>query len=53
MQTYYGLTNQLVWLKVDNSVHTAQDFIIIVDEENFIKMATQTIEVLNGINANK
>ena len=45
MKTYYGLTDQLVWLKVDNAVHKAEDFIIILDEENFNKMLNQAFKL--------
>jgi hypothetical protein len=48
MKTYYALTNQLVWLKADNLLHKAEDFIIILDEENFVKIINQAIDLANN-----
>ena len=53
MKTYYGLSNQLVWLKVDNALHRADEFIIIVDEENFVKIINQAIDLANSSIVNK
>lgn len=50
MKTYYGLSNQLVWLKIDNLLHKAEDYIIILDEENFIKIINQAVELKESIN---
>ena len=51
MKTYYGLSSQLLWVKIDPSMHKSEDFLIIFDEENFKKFATQTIDILNNINS--
>ena len=53
MKTYYGLTNQLFWLKVDNTLHKAEDFIIVLDEENFVKIINQAIDLANNTIVNK
>lgn len=51
MKTYYGLNPQLIWVKIDPSVHKSEDFIIIFDEDNFKKFATHTIDTLNNISS--
>jgi len=47
MKTYYGLNAQLIWVKIEGSGQTAEDFIIILDEDNFKKFANQTLAFLN------
>jgi len=47
MKTYYGLSNQLVWLRLDRVPHKAEDFIVILDEENFVKVINQAIDLAN------
>jgi len=53
MKTYYGLSSQLVWLKLGSVPHKAEDFIIILDEENFVKVINQAIDLANESIASK
>ena len=53
MKTYYGLSNQLIWLKLDSVPHKAEDFVIILDEENFVKVINQAIDLANESIASK
>lgn len=53
MKTYYGLSNQLIWVKLDNPPYRAEDYTIILDEENFIKVINQAIDLANESIANK
>lgn len=53
MKTYYGFSNQLIWIKLDNLPHKAEDYIIILDEENFVKVINQAIDLANESIVNK
>jgi hypothetical protein len=48
MKTCYGLSNQLIWVKLDSSKYRAEDFIVILDEANFVKMLNQTSELIGS-----
>jgi len=48
MKTYYGLSTNLVWLKIDNPAQKAEDFVIILDEENFVKILNQASELIGS-----
>ena len=47
MNTYYGLTTQLVWVKFAGGQGSASDFVLVLDEENFRKLINQANELLN------
>jgi hypothetical protein len=47
VNTYYGLTTQLVWVKFAGGQGSASDFVLVLDEENFRKLINQANELLN------
>jgi hypothetical protein len=47
VNTYYGLTTQLVWVKFVGGQGSASDFVLVLDEENFRKLINQANELLN------
>jgi hypothetical protein len=47
VNTYYGLTTQLVWVKFAGGQGSASDFVLVLDEENFLKLINQANELLN------
>lgn len=48
MKTYYGLSTNLVWLKINDPAQKAGDFLLILDEENFVKMLNQASELIGS-----
>jgi hypothetical protein len=47
VNTYYGLTTQLVWVKIVGGGYSADNFVLVLDEENFRKLINQANELLN------
>jgi hypothetical protein len=47
VNTHYGLTTQLVWVKIAGEQGSASDFLLVLDEENFRKLINQANELLN------
>ena len=48
MKTYYGLSTQLIWVKIESSGYRAEDFVVILDEENFVKILNQASELIGS-----
>lgn len=46
MNTYYGLTTQLVWVKFAGGQGSASDFVLVLDEANFRKLIGQANSLL-------
>jgi len=46
MKDYYGLTTQLVWVKISGEEYSADNFIIVLDKENFKKLIDQANSIL-------
>ena len=47
MKDYYGLTTQLVWVKILGEEYSADNFIIVLDKENFKKLIDQSNNILS------
>jgi hypothetical protein len=47
VNTYYGLTTQLVWVKIAGGGYSADNFVLVLDDENFRKLINQANELLN------
>ena len=47
MKDYYGLTTQLVWVKILGEQYSADNFIIVLDKENFKKLIDQANNILS------
>ena len=47
MKDYYGLTTQLVWVKILGEKYSADNFIIVLDKENFKKLIDQANNILS------
>jgi len=46
MKVYYGLTTQLLWVKIIGEQYSADNFVLILDEDNFKKLIAQANQVL-------
>jgi hypothetical protein len=43
---YYGLTTQLVWVKIVGGGFSADNYVLVLDEDNFKKLMAQANELL-------
>ena len=48
MKTYYGLSTQLIWVKLESSAQKAEDYIVILDEENFVRILNQASQLIGS-----
>lgn len=49
MSIYYGLTTQLDWVKIRGALDSAEDFVIVLDQDNFKKLTYQANQILENI----
>lgn len=47
MKDHYGLTTQLVWVKILGEEYSADNFIIVLDKKNFKKLIDQANNILS------
>lgn len=48
MKVCYGLTTQLVWVKIIGEQHSADNFVLVLDDENFKKLIAQANDLLTN-----
>jgi hypothetical protein len=46
MNTYYGLTTQLIWVKIIGDKYVTDNFLLVLDQDNFKRLIDQASSLL-------
>jgi hypothetical protein len=48
MKAYYGLTTQMVWVKIIGEQYSADNLVLVLDEDNLKKLIAQANDLLTN-----